>query len=102
ILELNYVIGCFDNCSYPNGNCVNETCVCESDYYGVGCRLKLRNILFFFNLIIFILIFNKTKESCEDYCSDNGKCNSKGICVCEKGHSGIDCKGLGTTLQPSF
>ena len=41
-LVIGMQMGCPLNCSYPNGLCVNGTCICnlEAGYFGQNCSSK--------------------------------------------------------------
>ena len=34
-------VGCLNNCSYPQGNCLSNKCYCEKGYYSTDCSTKL-------------------------------------------------------------
>ncbi|KAL6069490.1 N-acetylglucosamine-1-phosphodiester alpha-N-acetylglucosaminidase [Balamuthia mandrillaris] len=70
-------VGCPNDCTAPNGECVDGHCKCKDDWIGLDCSYK----------------------DCPHKCSEHGRC-VRGFCLCDEGWSGIECS-IPCTTSPT-
>lgn len=101
---------CPKDCS-NNGICSNGTCICEKEFLGVDCSIKRQNCSFsgHYNDTTFqcecakgFYGSNCQFKICDNNCSNQGKCQKDGTCICNKGFTGFDCSRSNLYIFFSF
>ena len=68
-----YLVGCPQNCTAPNGKCFRGRCICNRGFSGDDCA-------------------DRTPVNCSISCAANGRGECiNGECVCRPGYYGTDC-----------